>query len=266
MLNGLSLNIDKGTLKLLKRLGWAVILFTIAALVVSAMERKSQSEAREVLIAIEPLEGGESLISDTDVRLAITRNLGYQLEGRKIASIDVERLEEMLESESFILNADVFISANNQVSIDIQQRVPVLRIIDNNGENYYLDQNGVQVPLSKHFTTKVLVATGSLPAYDEKFQKRKRSRMKDAFELAQLILADDFLQPMIEQMHFSPKGIITLVPKLGNHKITFGKYENAEDKLKRLKAFYKEALPYEGWRKYSSISLEYKGQVVGKKR
>ncbi len=33
-----------------------------------------------------------------------------------------------------------------------------------------------------------------------------------------------------------------------------------------LKIFYKEALPYEGWNKYSGVSLQYDGQVVCKKR
>lgn len=122
------------------------------------------------------------------------------------------------------------------------------------------------MPLSDHFTAKVLVATGSLPNYDDRFIERKRSRLKNAFELTHLILQDDFLQPMIEQIHFESQGSITLIPKLGRHKIIFGKYEDAEDKLRKLKIFYKEALPHEGWRKYRTVDLSYEGQVVCKKR
>ena len=266
MLKSLPINIDKDTQLLLRRFGWIALLFFIAVLVVSAIERKERSQVEGLSIDIEPLEVGESLINEADIKLAITRNFGYQLEGRKIAAIDVERVEEVLETEPFILDADVFVGANNAVQIRIEQREPILRIIDNNGMNYYLDIDGIKMPLSKHFTAKVLVATGSLPTYDENFKKRKRNRIKDAYELTQLLLNDDFLNAMIEQIYFNNKGEITLVPIVGKHKIFFGKFVNAEDKLKRLKIFYKEAMPHEGWRKYRSVNLEFDGQVVCKKR
>jgi cell division protein FtsQ len=266
MLKSLSVNIDKDTQLLLRRFGWIALLFFIAVLVVSAIERKEGSQVAGVSIEVQPLQVGESLINEADIKLAITRNFGYQLEGRKIAAVDVQRIEEVLETEPFILNADVFIGANNTVQIRVEQREPILRIIDNNGMNYYLDIDGVKMPLSTHFTAKVLVATGSLPTYDENFKKRKRNRIKDAYELTRLLLNDEFLSAMIEQIYFNNKGEITLVPIVGRHKVFFGKFENAADKLKRLKIFYKEALPYEGWRKYKLINLEFDGQVVCEKR
>ena len=33
-----------------------------------------------------------------------------------------------------------------------------------------------------------------------------------------------------------------------------------------LRDLYKEAMPYEGWRKYDEISLKYNGQIVCKKK
>ena len=39
-----------------------------------------------------------------------------------------------------------------------------------------------------------------------------------------------------------------------------------ESKFEKLKVFYKEAMPYEGWRKYDEISLKYNGQIVCKKK
>jgi len=266
MLDRLNIEIDEQTQRLLRRLGWGALLFTLAFMVISAVERKERSVVGKPIIEIEPLAVGENLLTKVEVEQAISNNFGYELQGRPLAALDVELIEEVLETESFILDADVFITADNQVRIRVIQREPVLRVIDNNGMNYYLDIDGMKMPPSKHFTAKVLVATGSLPAYDVSFQERKRNRLKDAFELTQLILNDEFLNPMIEQIYFSTNGKITLVPKVGNHKILFGRYELAEDKLKRLKAYYKEALPYEGWRKYATISLEYEGQVVCKKR
>lgn len=258
-------DMDPRTQLMLQRIGWAVLGIVFLVVVISAIQRKESSLVQEVLIDIQPLEGGSSLLTAEKVREAIEAGLGYTLEGRAIAALDVERLERKLEEEPFILNADALVNAQDRVEIRIMPREPVLRVIDNNGFNYYLDREGIQMPLSDNFTAKVLVVTGSLPRYEERFLQRKRNRLKEAFLLAQLILRDAFLSPMTEQIYFDSRGGITLVPKIGKHTIEFGSFHNAEDKLRRLKVFYKEALPYKGWRKYSEVSVAYEGQVIGRR-
>jgi cell division protein FtsQ len=60
-----------------------------------------------------------------------------------------------------------------------------------------------------------------------------------------------------------------LVPLVGDQKIVFGTANSAEEvkeKFERLKIFYKEAIPYEGWAKYNEISVKYDGQIVCRKR
>jgi cell division protein FtsQ len=56
---------------------------------------------------------------------------------------------------------------------------------------------------------------------------------------------------------------------IGDQKIVFGtaySEEEVKEKFKRLKIFYKEAIPYEGWAKYNEISVKYDGQIVCRKR
>ena len=165
-----------------------------------------------------------------------------------------------------MLNADVFVDAKNQVHIEIEQREPVLRIIDKNGLNYYLDKFGKKMPLSKHFTARVLVATGNIPPFDPDFLQRKKHILKDLFELTNIILKDEFLEPMMEQIYVTSEKEFELSPNLGDQKILLGKMDNIDDKLFYLKTFYKEAMPYKGWQKYKTINLKFKGQVVASKR
>ncbi len=263
-----SLHISTETLRTLQRIGWGILVLLAAVVVISAVERKEASLVSELGIEIEPLSDGDLLINSQEVRLAIERSFGYRMEGQPIGSIDVRRLEDALEKEPFILDADVYITADNRIQIGVIQRQPVLRVMDNNGLNYYLDDGGKKMPLSPHFTAKVIVATGNLPPHEARFLSRKRNNLKDIFLLAEMIRKDEFLNALVEQVHVSNRGEITLVPKVGNHKVIFGKYEEPEKKLRRLKIFYKEALPREerGWNQYSEISLQYDGQVVCKKR
>lgn len=258
-------NMDPKTQRTLRRIGWAVLFLGMLVIYISAVEQKGGSAVKDVMVNIEPLPDGNSLLADEDVLGSIERAFTQPLEGQSLSDIDIERLEQVLEAEPFILDAEAYVTAGNHIVIDINPREPILRVIDNNGYHYYLDRDGVQMPLSEHFTAKVLVATGSLPTYDEDFLERKRNRLKEAFLLAQLILSDPFLAPLSEQIYFDSRGKITLVPKMGSSRIEFGSFEDARSKLRRIKIFYKEVLPYTGWRAYDEISVAYEDQVVGRK-
>ncbi len=66
-----------------------------------------------------------------------------------------------------------------------------------------------------------------------------------------------------------PKGQKLHVKIGDNVKIIFGTaYSNEEvrEKFRKLKIFYTEAIPYEGWNKYEEISLKYDKQIVCKKK
>jgi len=258
---------DKKELQLtLKRASWLLAVFFSIAIVVSAVGKREASIVDRVLVEIEPLSSGNSLIKPEDVQLTIQRSFGAKLEGFRLGAIDVGRIERVLEEDPFVLNADVYIDASANVNVKVEQREPVLRVIDNNGLNYYLDENGLKMPLSRHFAVRVLTATGNIPPHDPNFLERKRHRLKDLFLLAEKISADEFFSALIEQIYVSNTGEFTLIPKVGDQKIIFGKLQDADEKLENLKIFYKEGIPYEGWQKYRTINVKFKGQVVCEKK
>ena len=246
---------------------WIAFFFAIAALIISAIESKKARLAKDVLINIQHLPDGNDLISKEDIKLTIERSFGFNLTGIPVREIDFARVERVLENEPFILNADVYVDASNQIHIEVSQREPIVRIIDVNGLNFYLDEFGEKMPLSKHFTARVLVATGNILPFDKQFlQRKKRNTLKDLFELTNTFRKDEFLNPLIGQIFVTEAGEYYLIPNLGNQKIILGTMENLEEKLFYLKTFYKEALPYKGWQKYKTINLKFKGQVVAGKR
>lgn len=248
----------------IKRLLWVAMLFVSAAFVISAVAKKGASPVQEVNIEVAPLQDGNLLITGDDIRLTIERSFGFPLENLSIARVDVDRLERVLEAEPFILDADVFVDARNKVNIKVEQRLPVLRIIDHNGLNYYLDGSGSRMPLSPHFSARVIVATGNIPPHVPDFREKKDYLLNQIFDLAETIRKDAFLFPFIQQIYVNNRSEITLVPTVGNQKISLGWCRNVEEKLENLKIFYQEGLPYEGWQKYRHIDLKYDGQVVCK--
>ncbi len=247
---------------MVKRLMWVAVAFMVMALVISMVARKESKMVAGVNIEITALKDGHFLMTKEDVNLAIERSFGFPLSSMPIGVVDVERLEKVLNEEPFVKEVNVFVGSDNIVNIVLKQREPVLRIIDHNGLNYYLDEDGVKMPPSKNFTTRVLVATGNIPPYQADYLKEKNGVLSQLYELSKILKADEFLKPMIEQIYVNNKGEFTLAPKLGKQKILFGRYTKVKDRLSRLKVFYKEVMPYKGWAKYKTIDLRYEGQVV----
>ncbi|RMF26446.1 MAG: hypothetical protein D6765_08870 [Bacteroidetes bacterium] len=249
----------------LKRIGWVTLVFTFLFLLVSALERKEESTVAGVEIEIEPLPGGYRLLTPGDVHQLLQRSFGFDLERQPLSRVDLRRVERVLEYDPFVRDAEVHLDALNYLHLDIVQRRPVVRILDEMGLNYYLDEEGQKMPLSPHFTARVLVATGQIPPYTPEFLQKEKHLLKDLFRLVEFIRQDEFLSALIEQVDVR-RGECTLIPKVGDQKILLGRPENLEDKFRRLKIFYEQGIPYEGWQKYKTINLKYRGQVVCEKR
>jgi cell division protein FtsQ len=49
---------------------------------------------------------------------------------------------------------------------------------------------------------------------------------------------------------------------IGDQKIIFGEFADSMQKWKKLKVFYKEAMPFVGWRKYRNLDLRFRNQIV----
>ncbi len=250
----------------IRNLFWLVLFFVAAILIIWSIEKKQAKIAGELSIVVEDLPEGNNLLTKEDVLERLQKSFVIGLSGQPIGALDVKQIEAVLEEDPFVKAAEVYINAKNKVHIELKQRVPLLRVIDAEGENYYLDKVGNKMPLSKHFTAKVLVANGSIPPHIPNFLERPKHPLRDLFELTKRILEDDFMEPLVAQIYRDDKGSFTLVPIVGNQNIVFGPYEQVEDKFFRLEQFYLKAVPYTGWNKYKTINLTFKNQVVCEKR
>ena len=236
-------------------------------LVLSAVGKRQNSRSMPLLdIQIEPTAHADSnLITADEVDAILRTSFTYGIADNALKNIDVGRAERILEKNPFVKNADVYIDNTNTINVEIEQREPIVRVIDGEGRNYYLDEAANYMPLSEHHTARVLVLTGFIQPHEPNFMKLPRHRLKNLFELTQIVRADEFFYHLIEQIHVSQNGDIIFIPKLGKQQILFGKYLNIEEKLQRLKIFYKEALPRTGWAKYEMIDIRFKDQIVCKK-
>ncbi len=247
------------------RLGWVAFFVIAVILLLAAVARRKNSEIKELKVEIKKSSETENMVSEIHVEDVIKKAFGSNLVNTQVEDLEISRVEQALEQDPAVGDADVYMDAANRLQINITQREPILRIRDNGGGDYYIDPKGKKFPWSKEFTPRVLVATGHIPVYQEDFEKKERSILKDLVNLTRFIRENEFWNKMIQQVHVTDKNEFILIPLVGNHKIMFGDAEEMEAKFHKLEIFYNQGLTYKGWQEYDVVDIRYKGQVVGRK-
>lgn len=245
------------------RLFYLLSLLLLVAFLTTAMWSKGSDTTQEVIIDIEPTEAGDLLITPAEVRAILEKQLAKHGKG-SWSDMPVAEMEALVNEHPLVHRADVYVDALDRLKVKVEQPEPLVRVIDQRGANYYVSREGKKIPLSRHFTPRVPVVTGDIPMFEDSLLHRRGHILAEIFTMARLIGEDDFLQPLVEQIHVE-KEVITLVPKLGKFRVIVGNCNGFKDKVERLRIFYNDILPSKGWDTYASVDLRYKGQIIGKR-
>ena len=247
--------------------GWIFIALAVAVLAISAISERESAHIVAIRPEVMPLADGANLVEADELLALLAASFTKPLDQLTLSDIDVERVEEVLEEQAFVGDAEAYVDAALVLNISVRQRVPLLRVIADNGQNYYLDREGVRLPLSANYTVRVPVVTGNVIAWSEDYARKPEHQLSQLMALGRMLAADPFLAALVEQIDVTDNGELVLAPKVGDQVVYLGRYDESltPARLDRLKIFYREGLPYEGWRKYRSFDLRYADQVVAKK-
>ena len=189
-----------------------------------------------------------------------------QIIGNKVETIDAGKIETLLENNPHIKNAEVYKDVDGTLFIKVWQRKAMMRVINRDGESFYVDEENIKIPLSENYTARVLVCNGEIREKCTKCDSINSNILKICAGIAHYVHNSSFCVSAIEQIFVTPEGVIILIPKMGEAKIVFGDTIDIEDKFSRLFTFYKQALPKVGWEKYSSVDVSFKNQIVAKRK
>lgn len=239
---------------------WAVSLGGLVVLMSFIEVKKSTMVCKAVQVII---PGSQYFIDKQEVDNILGLN-SNSLIGRRLENIDIQRLEQKLRKNPFVESASVYADMDGVLVVEISQRQPMMRIININDRNFYVDQHGLKIPVSLNFTAKVLVANGYI---DEPFANRvdtlSTKLAKDLFKTADYIRKDSLWTAQIAQIYVDEQHEIELIPRVGSQRILLGTADSLDTKFKNLAAFYKQAIPQVGWLAYKAISIKYPNQVIG---
>ena len=220
-------------------------------------------------------------ISDSSDYHFVTRrqllNIAYgnseRIAGKPVKEVSVSEIESRINVLREIKKAEVYITIDGIVHIYVEQRNPIMRIIPNKGGDFFVDEDGVVLRKRNLYNPRLHIVEGNVNISQAMLNgvsvldtSIKNSILKDIYHLINYINDDKFWSAQIDQIYVDSNDEIDLIPRVGNQQIHLGTVENYEGKLRNLEAFYDKVLPVVGWNKYSLINLEFKDQIVCKKR
>ena len=231
----------------------AVTAYLIVAVTVFNRKPENQVCKGMELVVKDSIDYG--FITETEVKNLLKQKNLYP-EKKRIGTINVRLLEETLSRHPFISKAECYLTSGGKVGIEVYQRIPILRIMSSNGDNYYIDQSG-KIMSAAGKSVHVAVATGFI---DRKFAQN------ELYQLGLYLQQNPFWKAQVEQINVTPRKELEIVPRVGDHILFLGKATDFEEKFSKLQTFYSKVLNRIGWNKYELISIEFNNQIIGTKK
>ena len=194
-------------------------------------------------------------LTPADVKQLLEKQRQYPL-AQPMQFVSTRSMETALLQNPFVDKVECYKTQNGHVSVNLSQRQPVLHVMTDKGEQYYIDTRGDILPHTR-LAGSLLVATGSI--------SRNYAR-KYLTPIALEIQEDRFWLDQTEQLNILSDGTLELVPRVGDHVVYLGAPTDIPRKLERLLKFYKYGLSHAGWDRYERINVEFDNQIICKRR
>jgi len=228
-----------------------------------AFTERRQGSASIKDITIKMKNAHENHFLDEDDIVSLMELKKDNLKGASMDRVNMKEVEKKIRRDPFVKDAQLYSDLKGNLVVSAELRRPIARIVRNDGPDGYISEDGMIMPVSDQFTSRVILVSGSY--VKQILGQNNLSTTESGLQLMELINTirrDEFWNAQIAQLDIDSKMRITIYPQVGDERIEFGKPENVETKLKKLMIFYKEILPRMGWNKYDRVNLEYEGQIV----
>ena len=233
-------------MKLNKYLGLVFVLILITSSVVFSHWRNNQRDLSGIEVVFS--QNNHDFLNVDMVNKLLIQNQELLSIGIK-DSLALGTIEADLEAYPIILNAEVYTSLSRVLTVSVEERIPLLRIVGK--EAYYVDSEAVKIPLTEYFTSHVPLFFGSP---DEKQTKALVGFMQKANQ-------DDFLKREIIQIEAND-GEYLLKIRSHDFIIEWGNFDSFENKGQKLKTLCKYLETLDEKPDFTKINLKFKQQVI----
>ncbi|WP_139956667.1 cell division protein FtsQ/DivIB [Flavicella sediminum] len=210
-----------------------------------------RNDQRKVLAPIVEFSNGDNLfLSHEMVNKLLIQKVG-RVENEPKSLINLHEFENRVNENSLVEHTKVYMTIDGSIKALITQRTPVARV-NTGSEVYYIDKQGLKMPLSTNYSARVLLVSGAVTEQD----------IPAVFSLVKKINGNEFLTNLIVGIHKYSTSEYVLQTRLFDQHIQLGKIVDLNTKFKKLEAFYNKAIQDKDIENYKTINLKYNNQVV----
>ncbi|RFN59795.1 cell division protein FtsQ/DivIB [Marixanthomonas ophiurae] len=227
-----------------------VLLFGLVVFLFSFTKQRNSSRNLEKT-TIEFLDESSPFITRNTVNKLLIQNYDSVTSIRKDRLV-LKEVESRLLENDMIFDAQVFITLSGTLGAKIKQRKPLGRVAAS--LDYYIDEEGKEMPLSSVYTERVPLITGV-----------SKSNFSTVTPLLKAINEDPFMKSSVIGLELRQNGNIELRLRKHNFKVLFGKPKAIANKFQNFKAFYKKTKQDNKLSSYKLVNLQFGNQVVATK-
>ncbi len=239
----------------------AVAVTGLFFLIAFGERRQSGVICKEIVIEMDNTKENHFL-DESDI-LKIIEHSGETVIGKNIEEIDLRLLEQKLESDKHISNAEIFGDVKGNLAVYVKLRRPIARLIREDGPDAYVAEDGKVMETSEKYSARIVLISGPLvKPLIQQGDLHASEAGEQLIKMVEFINSNQFWKAQVAQLDFNKAGKVFIYPQVTGQVVEFGKPENIELKFQKLMIFYKEILPQMGWTKYDRINVEYEGQVI----
>lgn len=238
---------------------WVAIGGGMFTLLLAAISKKNKGTCRDYIIAVKG-EESKLFMNREEIAMLLEDLVAGPIKGQPIAQFNLVELENKLEQDSWISDAELYFDNKDILHVEVDEKVPVARVFTVKGRSFYVDSIGNTMPVSAKRSARVPVFTG--------FPHKTQLSTKDSVLLRQVadagdfIIKDAFWNAQVSQIDILADRSFEMIPLVGDHRVKLGTGEDIPAKFRRLYVFYQQVLTKMGLNAYRQIDVQYKGQVV----
>ena len=233
----------------------ATLLFAYLIFSIIMLQDKTLAiDCQNLIVVIKDSTNRQFLTTDNIVTMLKSAQL-YPV-NKPVNSINTHTIEEKIAESELVSSVTAYKTPSGNIKIEITQKMPILRIF-NARESYYVDESGRTMPADYLYATYLPIASGNI---------EKSLATAELYKFALFLQKNEFWNNQIEQIYVNANTEVELIPRIGDHRIILGSFEDFEEKMNNLRLFYEQAIPKIGWDKYEVINIKYKNQIVCTKK
>ena len=100
-------------------------------------------------------------LNEQDIMAILNSQSGTPVIGTSLSRMPLKTLEQRLKSESFISNAQLFADLKGSLTVEVDLRKPIARIVRSGLPDNYIAEDGTILPISDKYVSRVILVSGS---------------------------------------------------------------------------------------------------------